>query len=895
MEALISSTIPNFVNGVSQQPFTLRLNSQGEAQENGLSTVAQGLKKRPPTKHIKKILSTALSNAFIHTINRDLTEQYIVIIANGDLKVYDLLGVEKTVNFPEGKGYLVSTRPDTEFSAVTVADYTFVVNKTVTVKQSTLHTPKRPYEAIVNIKSGNYGKTYKVNLNDVVVATYTTPDGSSPSHSANISTDFIGAQLESSFAKTYAGQAVTDITWLSYNKREYVTSQSTAGGMAGFLTTTSLETVTYFYGAEFTLPSGASLSNTTVYLDFPVDSARGKVTRDKITATFTNISGTRWKVLFAENAGQPTITSLNSSANILLKRNGSVLYFYSNADFSITVEDGFNNNAMVAVKGETQFFNDLPSNNGFNGVVVKVIGDPETSGDDYYAEYTTDEGGGVWKETVASDISVGLYDDSMPWVLVRTSNGEFNFYSPEWGKRTVGDYKTAADPSFVNKKISDVFFYRNRLGFLCDESISFSENGEFFSFYPKTVTALLDADRIDVTTAHTKVANLKHAINFNKQLLIFSEQTQFIVEDTDLLTPKNISVKVSTEFPCNVNAKPVGVGKNVYFVADKDSYSQVREYFPDSNNYNYDSLDVTSHLPKYIPSNVNKLTAAPNEDTLIALSPKEPNAIYVYKFFWSNTEKLQSSWSKFTLGSEASILNADFIQSHLLLVVNRADGVYLETMNLSLGAVDGDEPFYVHLDRKKQLTSASLTYDAGYTVINQTLLGYKPQYGNHKLVINSGIGLKAGTILDVVWDGTNAKVLGNYTGATATFGQSYTFTYQLSPIVMKTTTASGAQKSDTEGRLQIRKVSFNFADTGFFQVQVTPIGRDMGVYNYSGKVLGEVSGTVGQYHNTTGRYQVPILSRNTTVKISLTNDSPLPSSFLSADWEGMYVKRSRQV
>ncbi len=883
MEALISSTIPNFVNGVSQQPFTLRLNSQGEVQENGLSTVAQGLKKRPPTKHIKKIISTALDNAFIHTINRDLTEQYVVTISDGDLKVFNLAGVEQTVNFPEGKTYLETLSPSTDFSAVTIADYTFIVNKTVTVKQNTLHTPKRPYEALVNVKTGNYGKTYAIIINGVTVASYSTPDGSTSSHSTYISTDYIAAQLFAAYNSAYVSRAVTNIQWESYTKKEYVATQSTTSTMWGGTSFSySMVTRTYYTGVTFDLPSGITVGNATVYMD------------NKIV-NFEVVSGTRHRVTFSARTIQPTITADSTSGIVNMKINGSAIHVFSGSDFHIEVRDGFNNNSMLVVKGQAQYFTDLPSACGVDGFVIEVAGDPEVRADNYYVTYDSSESSGVWKETVAPDISVGIYDDTMPWALVRTSDGTFSFFSPNWGKRTVGDYKTAADPSFIDKKISDVFFYRNRLGFLCDESISFSENGEFFNFYPKTVTALLDADRIDVTTAHTKVANLKHAVNFNKQLLIFSEQTQFLVEDTDLLTPKNISVKVSTEFPCNVVAKPVGVGKNVYFVADKDEFSQFREYFPDSNNFNYDSLDITGHLPKYIPSGVFKLTAAPNEDTLVALSSKEPNAIYVYKFFWSNSEKLQSSWSKFIVGSEAEILNADFIQSQLMLVVKRADGTYLESMNLALGAIDADEPFYVHLDRKKQLPTAALTYSGGYTLIDQTLLDYIPQYGTYKAVIKSGTGFKAGTILDVIWDGTNAKVQGNYVGATMAFGQVYTFKYRLSPITMRTQSATGGQKSDTEGRLQIRKISFNYADAGFFKVQVTPEGRDTNTYIYSGKVLGQLAGTIGSYNVSTGKFLVPVVSRNTTVNISLTNDSPLPCSFLSADWEGMYVKRSRQV
>ena len=48
---LISTSIPNLINGVSQQPPSVRLVTQAEKQENGLSSVVDGLTKRPPTEH----------------------------------------------------------------------------------------------------------------------------------------------------------------------------------------------------------------------------------------------------------------------------------------------------------------------------------------------------------------------------------------------------------------------------------------------------------------------------------------------------------------------------------------------------------------------------------------------------------------------------------------------------------------------------------------------------------------------------------------------------------------------------------------------------------------------------------------------------------------------------
>lgn len=788
--ALISSSIPNFVNGVSQQPFTLRLNSQGEVQENGLSTVSQGLKKRPPTQHLKKIQNTPLENCFIHTINRDTTERYVAVVTDGDLKVYDVAGVEKTVAFPNGKTYLNSANPAKSFSSVTVADYTFVVNKGVTVTKAATTTPTRPFEALINVKAGNYGKTYKVFINGTQVASFTAPDGSVSAHTAQIATDYIANQL-------YTSISVAGVT----------------------------------------------------------------------------------KVL-----------------------NGSTIYLSSSTDFSLGTEDGFNNGAMVGIKGKLQKFADLPANPGVDGVVIEITGTGagETATapfDSYYVRFSTNTGTtgvGVWQECPAPGILSSFNAATMPHILVREADGTFTFKQATYKSRLVGDDDSNPFSSFVGHAIADIFFYRNRLGFLADEAVVFSEAGSYFNFMRTTVTQLLDSDPIDVNASHTKVSLLKHAVPFNKQLLLFSEQTQFVVDQNDLLTPKTVGLKVATEFPCNTVAKPIGIGKNVYFAVDKGDYSAVREYFADVNNIGNDSMDVTGHVPKYLPSNIFKITSATNEDILVALSSDDPSALYVYKYFWANNDKLQSSWSKWTFGSDTTILNVDFIGSEMYLVVNRSDGAYFEKVGVSVGDIGPDEPYTVHLDRKVPLDADDLTYSAGYTTINLTSLGYTPSTGEYVVVVKDHPTLKAGEIYDVIWDGSTAKVQGNITGATIAFGRKYLFKYELSTITVRTAQQGGGQKSDTEGRLQLRKVAFNYADAGYFKATVTPIGRDTYTYVFSGKVLGEAA-VVGRYSISSGRFQIPIISRNIGTSIVLENDSPLPCSFLSADWEGFYVKRSQAI
>jgi hypothetical protein len=137
-----------------------------------------------------------------------------------------------------------------------------------------------------------------------------------------------------------------------------------------------------------------------------------------------------------------------------------------------------------------------------------------------------------------------------------------------------------------------------------------------------------------------------------------------------------------------------------------------------------------------------------------------------------------------------------------------------------------------------------------------------------------------------------ARITGDYTNCDLIVGRKYTFRYQFSPITIKQQQGQ-AVKSDTQGRLQLRTMQVNFSKTGYFTAKVTPEGRSTFTYTYSGKTLGQPSSTIGTIELDTGNTKFPILAQNTGVTIELNSDAPLPCAFLSADWEGMYVKRSR--
>jgi len=781
---LVNGSIPNLINGVSQQPAPLRLSSQCEEQINAYSSVVEGLKKRPPLEYVAKLNNLQLGSAFVHTINRDSVERYVVIITDEDLKVYDLSGNQKTVAFPDGTTYLDAADPKTSFRALTIADYTFVVNLSKTVGYTATKSPKYGSAGLVFVKQANSNSNYKVFVDGVQKASHATT-------TSNIQTEYIATQL------------ATQLT--------------------------------------------------------------------------TNL-GAGW-----------TVTRVQSTIEI--KKNDATA-------FKLDTEDSQAGGSLKSAKEKVQRFSDLPTV-APKDFLIEVVGDNSSSFDNYFVKFETSDTGstfgtGVWVETVKPDIDWELDPAKMPHTLVRQSDGTFKFQKSTWGKRIVGDADSAPDPSFVGSMINDLFFFKNRLGFLADENVIFSRAGEFFEFFPETVTAVLDSDPIDVSASSNKVSILRHAIPFDENLLLFSDQTQFVLAGGDILSSKTVSITQKTVFENSKIAKPVGAGKNVFFGVNNGKFTQIREYFVSEQNETNDAADITAHVPKYISKDVTKLAVATNEDLLCVISPDAANTIYGYKFYWRGDEKLQSSWSKWTFGSNCSILNIDFIESVLYVVSQRSDGVYLEKLNVAPKQVDVNSTYLTHLDRRVQnnTSGVSVNYNSSTDETTWTL-PYAVSDTMQVVTRDSTVGLKEGIVIPVIQQtGSTVKVKGKYDTEDVFIGQKYEMRYTFSHQFIRQQTSNGSEQVVVEGRLQLRSWTILFEDTGFFIVEVMPKYRNTSRYKFTGSVLGSGNNLIGVIPLEDGSYTFLVQSKNDQVQIDLVNDTFLPCHFLSAEWEGLYSKRS---
>ena len=962
--ARLNGTIPNFINGVSQQPDQIRLPSQAESQVNCYSTVSKGLIKRPPLDHVAKISSTQNDASFVHIINRDVNNRYIVVYDldhsatglnklttteaqftvsagewvastmtsaivrshNADDPSYDgasdhleLSGnnTDTCYNYPDftpaattwytfsfwarlvsGEATIQAVMQGTDFAAPTTENKELTTSwQRFEVAAQTVGSPVGGGTNAFEIKIALTGTT----VMDVAAANLTVgqtaPAVSQTPNRTNMPRlkvfDFDGTEQQvwipnnEGYLSGVDNDPNTDLRALTVADFTFVVDKTRVIEKAATTSTSQNPLALISIG---TVQPGSTVR---IFVDGVQRASQ------LISDTDPSELETNWLAGQLEaqlDANLPAGFTAN-----LTQTEGSVIYIENTngTDFDVEVRDGSNGLGIKVIKDKVQYFEDLPRE-GKEGFTVEVAGDPVTGFGNYWVKFETDTIP-VWTETVEPGILTNLQNSTLPHALTFEASNTWRWDLVQYNARSVGDLESNPWPSFVGDTINDIFFSEGRLAFLSGENVIMSEAGEFFNFFRSTVTTLLDGDVIDVGTNHTKVSILRHAIPYQEQLLLFSDQTQFRLTKGNVLSPGDVGIQPITEFESSIDARPSPVGNFVFFAVEKTDFASMREYFVADDSLRNDAREITGHIPEYLPAGIEHIAGSSNEDILVIQSSgSTTEELFVYKYFWSGQEKIQSSWSKWTFPDVTRVLGFDFIKSSLYLVVKRADGVFLEKMDLDTGAQDASGTgFNLSLDRKiaSTATGVSANYDASadettYTFTDITWKSVPEIIG----VSGNSETYPVGYYVPIVgapssYDSNQIVVSGDSTADDFLFGIPYEASYELSDIIVK-------DRSDvpiTEGRLQIFWITFNYADTGYFEVEVNNTGRDANSYVFNGRTLGSLENPVGDLPiDTSGAFRVPVYTRNDRATITVKSSDALPMRLLSADWIGNLFTRFRR-
>lgn len=852
------------IQGISQQTDKDRISGQCTLQENFTPSPLYGLKKRIGSQHVAKIFDTLSPLALVYSYSRGNEEDYLIVVEpNSYPKVFDVQGNEKVVNAGTlSDTYLKVSDPVASMTMATIADYTFILNKDVVVSAGEEVTQVNPALAIVYCQYATYGRDYIINAGGVEIAKYTTRDGSVSSHIADVKTNNVveklAAQITTTTAKAESALAYLDSPDMKVRTEEsvsYVNSVTNRDrGGAGVA-------VISFSGTTLTID--ASDADAGDFLDInysPVGASAGEYTSEVFGNTIyvTRVDGAR---------------------------------------FSIETIDGSDGDDLIAVQDRVSTVSKLPPY-APEGYVIKIQNNEGFDANSYWLKATTsgdatDQTGSEirWVETLAQGEKYKLDMGTMPHILVSEADGTFTLSYGEWEDKKVGNELTNPYPSFLDNSIQSIGTFQNRLVVTSREAAVFSRSNLFFNFFRESTQTETDADPIDVFADSDDINFLVHSSVLDGDIVFFAENGQFLISGNTPITKGNIIFKRVTSYPFNTKAKPAVTGESVMFSFSTGRYAGIREMFTDSLTDTKRARPITEHVAEYIDGVPLELTTSPNINKLVIRTDKSDNTLYVYDWLWSGDQKVQSAFHKWVMSG--TILFTKFIRDELYIVIDRGDGVYIESVPLANDEDDKGLEFSIRADRRADVTANYIAgkwvFDVPYPLADDAVL----VLGEDCWESDKGTSIIWDTDGSSYWTYDDlADVQSGVVSCSLVLGSPFTSKYiPTQPFILD----YNGRVNDID-RFTLNTVTINYVSTGSLLISVRDkFSRREWKYEYNGRMMNSYNNKVGFAPLDAGSYKFPVRLLADSSVIEISSDDYRPLILRDMSWDGQHKQRGQRL
>tara|TARA_B100001939_G_scaffold188425_1_gene162304 strand:+ start:576 stop:3725 length:3150 start_codon:yes stop_codon:yes gene_type:complete len=560
-------------------------------------------------------------------------------------------------------------------------------------------------------------------------------------------------------------------------------------------------------------------------------------------------------------------------------------------EFDIETRGGSSDNAIYG-------FTDTVPNTSFlpiqakNGYKVKVVNTTDVEIDDMWVEFQASHnatyGGGAWIEITAPGLKYKLDPLTMPHQLVRQADGSFKYEPVTWIDRLVGDDNTNPLPTFVGQKISNLFFYRNRLGFLSNGNVIMSKAADYFNFFNTSAQVATDDDPIDISAVGTRPAFLKYALPTAVGLVVYGSSEQHILStDSDLFSPKTVKISTLSSYETDEKIEPVSVGTSQAFVSKTPLYTRLFELLDINRDRPPLMNDDTVVVPELVPASVDSM-AASSALSLISLNTKGTNDLYQFRFLSAARDKRQlSTWYKWK--TTTKVLHQFFDANTFYVIGNTDSEGVIESYDMSQSSEEGFltiptgektdvclDLFYVNPHRTYDSNAKETTVELPYVSTGGTLAA----------VI---LGPSNGAVLYPTVTNDTFVLDGDYRGTDIVIGYNYDMELTLPKLYVYQQDGESV-RNDPESNLILHRLRVQTGLSGPVDYEIKIDG--LNDYTHTASVTMPYEYEIGEVNmQANATHVVPIHQRNNNLNITIKGTTPFPVSLLGFDWEGKYNSR----
>lgn len=536
--------------------------------------------------------------------------------------------------------------------------------------------------------------------------------------------------------------------------------------------------------------------------------------------------------------------------------------------------------------GSVNTIAELPLAEDLNDGDIYMIKGIAGSADDYWVKWD----GQTWEETVAPGAKTTFDGDTMPHLLQRTATDEFTFGPAPWKTREVG---IDGEPSFIGEPISNLFFHKNRFGFVSTDNVIMSQPVDYLNFWRNSALTTSDADPIDLTCTSMQDVYLFAVQPMTQGLVLFSTREQFVMTagTNGVLTPATASIRSVSRYEMYTNLDPILVDDEILFTSAASNYTRVLSMTTQGENNNPVFNDVGKPVTTWVPSGINRGFGS-NQNSFIALYDNNASDLYFYRFYKIDSNSELRSWFRWDFPGK--ILGHFMEQDRIFLAISANGKVHMLTMFVNpnkavpivqtpKGAIyDNPALDYLHLP-------ASVTYDSTTKLTTITTNSTDPD--NSEWTPYAIQPYTSGDANGAFWELTKVTDTTFTVNAdlTSITGLLFGYSFPMDIDLPKTYFRNGDQ-ADFTASLTISRMKFAMGKTGAVGFEVRPRGSAA----FSG--VGEVD--ISNWYLLDSApidderfFTLPLHQRNDNFDIRIASDSPYPVSLLSMSWEGQYSPR----
>ena len=933
--AAITQTIPNFIGGISEQPDQLKFPGQVEDVVNAIPDITRGLYKRPGAKRIntQPLPSVQTGGSWFH-YHRDEDEGSYIgqVAADGQLRMWkadgDNAGAAQTIVYGTGgqtaiQNYLATNDPE-NIQFLTINDTTFVSSRDATNANTLIGTTGTTQDnpdshfAFVEITRTENGRQYGMNLyNNNSTTSFTRATR------IKIQSDTLD---ESGGTGQCRGIGIQTFSVDSGSKKNLIFKldirgqQGNIGGDGN-----DPEDFACAYNRSIILLHGGEGWTTGDTVTVTMDSAKGR------TVTGTSSSGTGGNSGKGESPATYTIEvteheTITVKANLKLVRPeptpfdsdtavsadqvlggivaelpsgitgtiiGNGIYMSSSSSFNVEiVEDDLMRSMGTSVNDVT-----LLPKQCKHGYIVKIANARISEEDDYYLRFegqNDQDGTGSWTECAKPGIPKTL--TNMPLVIQRTALtnpgtvnevATFTIKQFTYADRAVGDEETNPLPSFHNKRINKVLFFRNRLAFLAGENVVLSQAGTLGEpdFFAQTALTVSANDPVDIACSSTFPSELFDGIDINTGLVVFSSNQQFLLSSDDtVFNPDTAKLRSLATNNYNIKIPPISLGTTIAYLDNSGKFSRFNEMANIAREAEPNVVEQSRVVPTLIPKQVDLLTVS-RENDMVLIGKTNSDEVIGFRYVNVGDKRQQSSWFKwkfnnpllyhFVINDEYYFLDTDNFLQSVRLVQQESDPFILQD----------NVDFLLHLDNHTTLSGGSfnsVTNITTFTGVNWLSLVTTPNY-TLAIVDSNTNSVRVGRYAKPTINGTTLTVPGKWTD---TYHIGYIYDYSVKfPTLFVTRTQGQGVSADVNSSLVIHRIKFHFGKIGLYETTLERVGKNDYTEVYESTQLDEYDASDAPYLEEFIK-TIPVYEKNKNVDITLKSTHPAPATLRAMSWEG---------